>query len=207
VGRQYNTNGALWAQRLDLNGNPLWGVDPISVTEMRVTQDNPAIYKEDYLYIGFTHDVIPVTGFDLYGQKISLAGEKVWGVDGQLMAEIVTNEAWISHNVCSDGEGGMVAIMRHQLGDVCNAYAKRILADGTLGGDLHSIEDLCIWVQGADAVISGPAQTEARIYNLYISDQPYSFPAHPSWTLTDTLYVDENAVNEGDKFYRVTWEQ
>ena len=88
-----------------------------------------------------------------------------------------------------------------------NLYAKRVLSDGTLGGDgMAPIDELTISVDEEDVILNWLPRIGASSYNIYESLDPYSFPVAPTATVIDTFYVDDNAINEGTKFYRVSWE-
>jgi hypothetical protein len=98
---------ALYVQRVDSNGSPLWATNGVNVYGY-VEYDNPELVSDQ------TGGVIvcwrdPRNGLiDIFAQRLTGNGTKRWGSLG----ETVTNRAGDDNNhfICPDGDGGLFAV-------------------------------------------------------------------------------------------------
>ncbi|MBC8204377.1 MAG: hypothetical protein H8E87_02565 [FCB group bacterium] len=131
-------------------------------------------------------------------------GNRQVGDDGVLMCSIEYSGFYQYTNVVPDNNNGMILVFQKDY--EYDVWAKRANLDGTLGGPNAPIEEVNIMIDDSSAVLTWPAMADSAQYHIYKSTDPYSFPALPDTTISDTVYIDVDAVNEGMKFYRVSWE-
>ena len=193
----WSSNGYIRAQRLNSNGDMLWTQPYIQIFPFQTDENYAVCFNNGSLFFGSS------TFTNAYTQKISREGQKLWDANGVLAA--INGQYWCIFTVCSDAAGGMVAFLLEEDGD--DLYAQRILSNGNLGGDMMDPEGLTAQVQGEDVLLTWPDPGGVRYYNIYISQEPYSFPLTPDTTVTDTFYIDQGAVGDTVRFYQVTYER
>jgi hypothetical protein len=169
---------------------------------------NAYIYKSPYFYGVFDYAVNTVYPTNLYGQALDISGNRVLGADGVLMTAINTYYYYFVH-IRIDDENGIVAVFEHGTSsgpEIKHILAKRANIDGTLGGPLPPVQDTFITLSGNDVVLTWNAMGDSVQYRIYKSAQPYVFPAIPDTVISDTTFIDVDALNEGMLFYSVRWE-
>ena len=197
------TQGYMKALRANFNGNFLWPA-PVQLCNYECQcGDAPygAFYKDGYLFISFASG----HRLDVISQKVDSTGNLIWGTTGIWTAH---HQEWLNTEraTCTDQAGGLITLFHSSYSSV-SLYAKRVRSDGTLGGGgMATIDELTITVDGNDVMLNWLPRIGASSYNIYESLDPYSFPVVPTAAVVDTFYVDDNAINEGTKFYRVSWE-
>lgn len=120
----------LKAYRLRLDAEPLWEA-PIFVTPTRGMQGEPRVIADGeggiivlwQVYENFIND-------QLYAQRITADGSKMWDEDGVAVCTAVGIQKHAS--VVSDGSGGFIAVWRDERDVYSDLYAQRVRADGTL---------------------------------------------------------------------------
>jgi len=196
-----------YAQRFSVNGELYW---PAS----RVQLYTSLVYIGFSRYGAFFHNgylfcvaINSPTKKWVLGQKVDREGNLLWGDNGIGVAHMLEpNGDYIANRgICTDQAGGMVAMFQNAAHR--QLYAKRILSDGTLGGDgMAPIEDAVITLEGSDVHLNWPPRAGAGRYNIYISVTPYSFPHEPSAVTADTFYLDPGAAADAVRFYEIRWE-
>lgn len=92
-------NPKIYAQKIDANGNRLWGDMGIAITDSEPLRQKDAKISciGDTIYIGWSNlDTVqtplgPRQLFHIYGQQI-IGSQKMWGVDGVLVSQIPTDD-------------------------------------------------------------------------------------------------------------------
>ena len=136
-------NPKIYAQKIDANGNRVWGDTGIAITDSEpLRQKDPKISCiGDTIYIGWSNlDTVetpsgPMQLFHIYGQKI-IGNQKMWGADGVLVSQVPANDTmfecqfeelvgryyvWTRTSVDPNNYGAL------------NVWAKLMSTDGTTG--------------------------------------------------------------------------
>ena len=116
------------------------------------------------------------------------------------------NYFWIDIHPSDSGIVSVFTIRDDMLDSEWNVLAKRANLDGTLGGPNATIEDVTTTIEDNNAVLTWSSYADSANYYLRFADNPYSFPAEPDTTISDTVFTDVDAVLEGMKFYDVRWQ-
>jgi hypothetical protein len=121
----------IYAQRLDSNGVVLWNNtgNPISIANgnqsavdvLSTTQTNGLICTWRDGRSG---------NYDIYAQKISPAGNALWGANGLLVATSPFNQ--INPNICSDGNDGCIITWQDSTFNDWDVYAQKINGSGQI---------------------------------------------------------------------------
>jgi hypothetical protein len=121
----------IYAQRLDSLGTPLWDPDGIAVCDRLSGQWSPAVVPDgEHGAIVAWHDFHGGRASNIYAQRISGDGERVWDPDGVLVC--AQSEDQFDPGVVADGEGGaIVAWVDLRSGTSFDIYAQRL---GSAGG-------------------------------------------------------------------------
>ena len=126
-----NGVSGVYAQKIDENGNSLWGENGIEIYNPERIQSNPiAISSNDNTVIVCwqDYDTIEVYTSQYRVQKIDANGYLLWGEEGILLEESGTNNyaaQMIQHN-----DGGVYILWKTQ----SNLKGIRLLADGSIAG-------------------------------------------------------------------------
>ncbi|NQS98184.1 MAG: hypothetical protein HQ591_07010 [candidate division Zixibacteria bacterium] len=204
-----------YGQRMDMEGNnywPTWGSGqpgaPFAYFPNWYNCNNEHYYYQyPYFYgiYGFSYNHAEIN--DLFVNVLDSLGNPLFGESGVLINTWGGTNFYT--NIIPIDDGGIVSVFQFASGippAYYDIHAKRINADGTLGGPNAAIEDMTIAVSGSDIVLSWPSQAPSAQYYLRKLVDPYSFPVIPDTTISDTFFIDLNALSEGSQFYRVTWE-
>lgn len=122
---QDNVDFSVAVQRVDADGNPLWGTDGAGFTagynncdeKMRVVQGDSA-------------SLVMLRGdVEHRMQRIDTAGNWRWGASGVSVG--AADGCYVRRRLCSDGAGGSYTLTMFTNGNE-EAYLQRVLPDGTL---------------------------------------------------------------------------
>jgi hypothetical protein len=127
-----NAHDDIFAQRIDMMGNPMWTMDGVPVCTNDGDQEDPVLTPN-----GFGGAIVAwsdgrVGTFDVYAQHIDDAGDPVWSFDGEPVCTVVNDEDKVM--IVSDGSGGAVISWRDFRTGVpldYDIYAQRIDVSGT----------------------------------------------------------------------------
>jgi hypothetical protein len=125
----------LHAQRINNNGNNLWGSSGITVQSNLGTTISPAINADESDDLLITWQ-LALTGvpnsMDIYAQKINEAGEIQWGANGLLICP-TSGRNVLGSRIISDQKGGAFISWSDNRDDISNfdVYAQRVSSDGT----------------------------------------------------------------------------
>jgi hypothetical protein len=162
-------------------------------------------YRYPYFHGVFDYLVNFGYPYQFYGQVLNTLGNRLLGDNGVLMCQIDSCGYFQNCNVVADGLGSTILVY-NKIYYMPYVYAKRLDFDGTLGGPYPPVENFIITYNGNDAILTWNPDTIATTYSVYKSSDPYIFPLQPIAVTADTFYVDEDAILEGEGYYRIIWE-
>ena len=122
----------IYAQRIDKDGNPLWGLNGIPICLSAGAQDNPAIIADGVggAIITWQDPRFGVGTDDIYAQRVTAAGGIVWAVDGALVCSAAGAQLWPM--LISDGAGGAIITWEDArnagVGDPMEIYVQHVAA-------------------------------------------------------------------------------
>jgi len=120
---EYGSEDIIYAQRLDSEGNTLWGSDGAQVFVGPAEDPRVAGDGSGGAVIVF-EQVTPSTDSDIYVQKVDAEGDILWGPDGVPICVGPSHQ--YSPRIVADGAGGAIVFWVDERG-VC---AQRVDADG-----------------------------------------------------------------------------
>jgi hypothetical protein len=142
----------------------------------------------------------------IYIQSLDSLGNRNFGEMGSMLNSVTDPGTYQYINTTPCEDGGCISVFDINFYDY-NVWAKRCNEDGTLGGPLPPVEDVVIHISGDDIVLTWPSQGDSMQYNIFKSTEPYKFNLiNPDTTISDTVFVDVNALSEEMKYYNVTFE-
>ena len=118
----------VYVQKIDAQGNRLWGEKGIAVTTAYGRQEDPLLVGDDnggafVIWIDYRSE--PDTKGDVYAQHVLSDGSLVWSLEGQPI--VVKDGAQRSPNMCKDGNGGAYIIWKDfTVGQYEHVYATHI---------------------------------------------------------------------------------
>lgn len=119
----------IYAQRLDENGEKLWGKGGIGVCEAAGNQTNPQIISSGISVIISWQDYRS-GNCDIYAQKLNMSGSSVWMKDGIPVCTAPTNQ--LEPQLADDGAGGaIIAWYDYRSGKGEDIYAQKISKTGS----------------------------------------------------------------------------
>tara|TARA_B100000676_G_scaffold60235_1_gene59559 strand:- start:4882 stop:8007 length:3126 start_codon:yes stop_codon:yes gene_type:complete len=124
----------VYVQKIDAQGNKLWGEKGIAVTTAYGRQEDPLLVGDDnggafIIWIDYRDE--PDTKGDVYAQHILSDGSLVWSLEGQPI--VVKDGAQRNPNMCKDGNGGAYIIWKDfTVGQYEHVYATHISSDNEI---------------------------------------------------------------------------
>ncbi len=108
VWEDYRSNEGwdIWAQRLDANGNPLWGVNGAPVCRLPASDQRVPLIASDGAggaFIVWEDYRTVANGVDLYAQRLQSNGVRVWDTSGVKVCAAIRDQN--NASLCSDGNG------------------------------------------------------------------------------------------------------
>ena len=129
----------VYAQKVDQNGNQLWGSEGVPVVIGPGRQEDPILVTDGnggayVIWVDYRDE--PDNG-DIYAQHINSEGVISWDIEGVVLTNVVGKQA--SPNMCSDGIGGAfviwndlsVSTLGHTYGTHLTTNQNDIIAQGT----------------------------------------------------------------------------
>ncbi len=123
----------LYAQRLDPNGNPLWTLNGVVVTNQNEREHNQRVVSDGAggVIIVFEKQNQSTWVWEIWAQRINGNGQPVWQAGGFKLANV--NAEFLNPRVQSDNKGGVfVTWQDHRNGMNYDVYAQRVGPTGTL---------------------------------------------------------------------------
>jgi hypothetical protein len=132
-----NGNPDIFAQRIDGDGNPLWGTDGVSVCKDDSAQTQPRIVSDANggAIIAWTDRRGDGNESGIYAQRIDADGAPIWVMDGVAVCSVAGDYSyWVRPEVASDGAGGAIVIWQWE-----GVYAQRIDESGVAQWSLDGV--------------------------------------------------------------------
>ena len=126
----------VYAQRIDANGNPLWGANGIAVCDTTGYQSDPALVSDGSggAIVVWSDGRDFASGSPLYAQRVNAAGTTMWTRQGIRVSG--ANASQEVPALTTDGAGGAVAVwMDTRFGDY-DIMAQRVESNGTISWGL-----------------------------------------------------------------------
>jgi hypothetical protein len=126
------TGANIYAQRIDGDGNPLWGLNGIPICLSAGIQDNPAIIADGVggAIITWQDPLSGVGTDDIYAQRVNAAGSIMWALNGALVCAAAGSQIWPM--LISDGAGGAIITWEDArnagVGDPMEIYVQHVSA-------------------------------------------------------------------------------
>jgi hypothetical protein len=127
----------IYAQKIDSNGNFLWGEDGAIVVDVDGRQEDPLLVSDDNggAFIIWRDYRDENYYGDIYAQHIDSNGNQLWDMGGVPLSNQSGEQS--SHNLCKDGNGGAFAVWVDKNGS--GTYRGTHL--GSLQSDILTTED------------------------------------------------------------------
>lgn len=132
----------IYAQRIDRNGNLLWGTDAVPVCIEPQKQRFPTLCRD-----GDNGTIIAWSDWrnsdvDIYAQKLDADGNSQWNDNGIVVCDAIENQ--IVFDICVDGEGGAIIVWEDQRNGLNrDIYSQRINSSGIEQWDANG-EVICM---------------------------------------------------------------
>jgi len=120
----------IYAQRLDSDGNRLWGNEGVIICNAQGVQSNPKIDPEkekDGVYVSWT-DKRNGADYDIYANKVDSNGVVYWG-NGKVICDAQGNQSAIDILSNNKTQGLIVSWKDNRSGDY-DIYAQKLTPDG-----------------------------------------------------------------------------
>ena len=128
--KEHDSDYSIYAQRIDGNGDVIWGADGIVAADMIGTPGGPKIVSDGMggaIITWMNRNIIP---WEVYAQRFDENGNALWTEGGVVVCE----EANYSYfpEMTSDGAGGIIVTWTDDRGVDYDIYAQKIDADGSI---------------------------------------------------------------------------
>ena len=211
----------VFAQKMDSNGNKLWGESGIQVNGEINRQEDPVIIQSGDGFVVAWVDFRNEDAGDVYAQKIDLDGNLLWDSAGIPLS--LTEDIQISLNIVSDENGGayVIWIDQHLVsgpdifgthidenGNICTGWEENGNEIVVMGGDQNSHT---FWEDGTGgAVVVWHDSRDADNEDLYM--QRMDVNGNLLWEENGTRLTDAEGIQEKGKIspdenggFIVTW--
>ncbi len=125
----------VYAQKMDVNGNPLWGDEGKLISRAVGRQeDSDVIYVGDgnwiFAWVDYRRTPNIFVAGDVYAQKVDSNGDPLWDPAG--VAVCTADGVQISLRLVHDGSGGLIILWEDDRADVNDIYAHHVLSSGVV---------------------------------------------------------------------------
>ncbi|MCF6147428.1 MAG: hypothetical protein E3K37_02095 [Candidatus Kuenenia sp.] len=124
------TNSDIYAQRIDVNGNPMWKTDGIPVCDEINEQDSPCIATDSAGGAIIIWQDSRTNYDDLYAQRINNNGEMLWEKNGVPVCWVFGAQS--APVTVDDGHGGAIVAWQDFRKSYADIYAQRIDGSGRI---------------------------------------------------------------------------
>jgi hypothetical protein len=135
---RYHPAGQYWgpddvfAQRVSANGTLLWGTTGVAVCTVPGDQIIGEAVPDGAGGLLIFWDDERTGSSDIYGQRISAAGDPQWTANGTPLCAASGVQRFASQSVVEDGAGGAIVAWYDQRDDEGDVYVQRISGNGTV---------------------------------------------------------------------------
>jgi len=124
------TDYDIYAQRLDGDGVPVWGIDGVPICTAALNQNVTQIIPDGAGgAIIVWRDYRDSIKFDIYVQRVDAAGNPLWTPNGLVICGISNHK--YNPRLVSDGAGGAIVVWQDTRTGFYDVYAQRVNAAGT----------------------------------------------------------------------------
>jgi hypothetical protein len=157
----------LMAQRLDAAGQRLWTTGGIPVVDAMGFKLRPSAVSDSaggiiVIWVDGRNTPYCTVGFmgecDVYAQRLSAQGQRLWGVDGVPVSTAPANQGVSGVAVTADGAGGAFVAWEDARPPCCTYFAQRLLPSGNRAWGLNDLQ-----VGPTPTVLFGPVALPPQI--------------------------------------------
>ena len=121
------------AQRLDVQGKPLWGAGGVRVCDVKGVQGNPFVLSDGangaiVVWVDYRDDEMMFVEGDIYAQRLNAHGQQLWSKGGLPICKLPSNQQQPAG--IGDGAGGVIVTWRDERDVYADIYAQRLDKDG-----------------------------------------------------------------------------
>lgn len=127
----------LYAQKLDIEGNVLWGEGGLPICEAPGDQNFPRIISDGVGGAIIVWQDDRAGNFDIYAQRLDAQGRILWEKDGVMIC--VQTGGQVFPELTTDGAGGAVITWHDYRRGSEDIFAQRITADGILAWQVGGV--------------------------------------------------------------------
>lgn len=198
----------IYAQRVDSNGNPLWGNNGSLVSNKGNSKYYPDICQDGYGGAIIAWEDNRTTNRDIYAQRINSSGQPQWLINGTPICT-ANGDQW-APKVCSDGIGGAKITWWDQRSDA-DIYIQWVHSSGTClwttngvpicsaSGNQWTPEVCCDTKGGSIVTWYDWRGSDYDIYAQRVTDVPFPNSNHPADI--NTTLLDSETI--GWKLYGI----
>ncbi|GAX59202.1 hypothetical protein SCALIN_C01_0133 [Candidatus Scalindua japonica] len=160
----------IFAQKLDHDGNKLWGIEGLAICTELEAQFDAYVASDGFggAIFTWTDGRLGNNDLDIYAQRVDVGGNLHWQVQGVPIVTIQENQ--FVNAMVSDGGGGAILVWsdtRKQNGDT-DIYAQRVSAQGALIWDIGGMP-----VATTDDLQSNPVLISDGLGGAFITWQDF----------------------------------
>jgi hypothetical protein len=126
--KEHDSDYSIYAQRIDGNGDVIWGADGIVVADMTGTPGGPKIVSDGAggaIISWMNRNIVP---WEVYAQRFDENGNALWTAGGIIVCEEANYSSF--PEMTSDGAEGVIVTWGDDRGVDFDIYAQKIDADG-----------------------------------------------------------------------------
>ncbi len=188
----------IYVQKFNPQGNPLWTKGGLPVIDIDGAQFGQRIIPDGQsgIILSWIDKRQDSTRANIYSQKISSSGEKIWDSLGVATAtHYNTRKSYLS--LLTDDNDGAIAIFKENRDGKNNIYSQRIFDTGTFASQITGFDTQLTSDSVKISWYSASEQSES-VYNIERALQPNL--GNASW---ETITTVKSLNKTGSKYYEV----
>jgi hypothetical protein len=151
-----DVDGKTYAQRVDINGNPLWAANGIPVCSYPSGQLFPNIIRNENGNVTIVwKDTRAPSGYAVYAQQLDMNGNLIWNSNG---VEICSANVYVSGvapvQLVSDGNSGVIAYW-YDTRSGFKPFLQRLLSTGTVAWVTDGVPVASVNITAANMIPDG----------------------------------------------------
>lgn len=124
-----NGNYDIYAQKLDMNGNPKWALNGMVICNSAFDQINPNMATDENKGAVIVWQDSSGNGYDIRAQRVDNGGNIKWTPNGEWVGTAMGEQS--SPKNCTDGKGGSIFAWQDKRGADFDLYAHHLFASGS----------------------------------------------------------------------------